>query len=160
MSVIQGQADADVGGKLTQELVTKTIEFCFHAYDDISTEGREAVMEKLDGLKADPNAVESKEDLEKLTEDERVMLRTIRARQMLRTDDMMNIDNFSQDAVDGFVPRIIRGQLGLAKASSGSAGRAYAEGLFDAIRDLDGTLLNINTKPAMEGVARAEGTKA
>ena len=69
------------------------------------------------------------------------MLRTIRARQILRTEDMMNIESFSQDAIDGFAPRLIRGQLGLAKVLSRTAGPTYSEGLFDAIPDIEGTTL-------------------
>ncbi len=130
-----------MGGKLTQELVNKTIDFCFHAFDPISTENRKAVLEKVGNLEADPNAIESKETLDKLTEDERVMLRTIRARQMLHTDNMMNIDSFSQDAIDGFAPRLVRGQLGLAKVLGRTAGAAYAEGFFDSIPDIEGTML-------------------
>ena len=101
--VIQGLADADVGGKLTQKLVEQTVEFCCHAFDDIATGPREMLPRKVAA-----NHVETKEDLERLDEDERAILRTIRARQILRAEDTMNINNFSQEAVDGLVPRLIR----------------------------------------------------
>lgn len=88
------------------------------------------------------------------------MLRTIRARQILRTEDFMNIDNFSQDAVDGFVPRLIRGNLGLAKVVSRNAAPAYSEGLFDAIPNVDDTVTNINSEPKPEGAVQAGEVKA
>ncbi|KAG7291125.1 hypothetical protein NEMBOFW57_001135 [Staphylotrichum longicolle] len=153
--IIQGLADADVGGKLTQNLVEKTVEFCFHAFDDVAPDAREKVLGKLN-----PDRIETQEDLERLNEDELVMLRTIRARQILRTEDFMNIDNFSQDAVDGFVPRLIRGNLGLAKVASRNAAPAYSEGLFDAIPSVDDTVTNINSEAKPEGAVQAGEVKA
>lgn len=89
-------------------------------------------MEKLDSVKADPN-VESKEDLEKLTDDELAILRTIRARQMMRSEDAMNIDTFKADAIEGFLPRLETGKLGLSKLTGQARGSApvHKENLFD-----------------------------
>lgn len=130
--VIQGHADADVSGKLTQDLVSKTVDFCFNAFVEVSPEASKAVMEKLDSVKADPN-VESKEDLEKLTDDELAILRTIRARQMMRSEDAMNIDTFKADAIEGFLPRLETGKLGLSKLTGQARGSApvHKENLFD-----------------------------
>ncbi|KAI3390924.1 hypothetical protein diail_8351, partial [Diaporthe ilicicola] len=113
--IIQGHADADVSGKLTQTLVSKTVDFCFNAFVEVSPDARQAVLNKLESVKADPN-VESNEDLEKLTDNELAILRTIRARQMMRSEDAMNIDTFKADVVEGFVPRLETGKLGLVKA--------------------------------------------
>ncbi|KAF7554238.1 hypothetical protein G7Z17_g3056 [Cylindrodendrum hubeiense] len=129
--IIQGHADADVSGKLTQGLVSKSVEFCFHAFQDISPEARQAVLDKLERVKADPNT-ETKEDLEKLNEDEMGILRTIRARQMLRAEDSMNIESFSNDVILGFVPRLIHGKLGLKKVDSLTAAPTYTENLFES----------------------------
>ncbi|KAK3304869.1 uncharacterized protein B0T15DRAFT_399340 [Chaetomium strumarium] len=129
--IIQGLADADVSGKLTQDLVSKSVEFCFNAFKDISPEARQAVLEKLDRVRVDPDA-ETKEDLEKLNADELAVLRTIRARQMLRAEDSLNIDSFADEVIDGFVPRLIRGKLGLSKVHSRAAGPTYSESLFRA----------------------------
>jgi hypothetical protein len=148
--VIQGLADADVGGKLTQKLVEQTVEFCCHAFDDIATGPREMVPRKVAA-----NHVETKEDLERLNEDERAMLRTIRARQILRAEDTMNINNFSQEAVDGLVPRLIRGNLGLAKVLDRTAAPAHSEGLVDTIPNVDDTVTKANSERSLEGTVRS-----
>lgn len=150
--VIQGIADADVGGKLTQGLVSKSVEFCFHAFQDVSPEARQAVLDKLDRVKSDPKT-ETKEDLEKLTEDELAVLRTIRARQMLRTEDAMNIESFSHDVIDGFVPRLIRGKLGLNKVQNHSADIKSSESLFDSgLGDMNGNGLDEVKLPTQDTV--------
>jgi hypothetical protein len=132
-----------VGGKLTQGLVSQSVDFCLHAFEDVSAEAQQAVLAKLDHVKADrrggDNAdaefSETAEDLEKLSEDELAVLRTIRARQMMRTEDAMNIDGFAQDVIDGFVPRLVRGRLGLnrvAVKSRAAAAAEYSGSLFEA----------------------------
>ncbi|KAK4233581.1 hypothetical protein C8A03DRAFT_19369 [Achaetomium macrosporum] len=158
--IIQGLADADVGGKLTQGLVTKSVEFCLHAFDDVSPDASKAVLGKLDRVKADPDRAETREDLEKLSEDELAMLRTIRARQLLRPEDLINIDNFTQDVVDGFVPRLIRGQLGLARVLGRGTAPASSEGLFEAIPDIDDAVANSSSKLMPEGAVRVGESKA
>ncbi|KAK6078053.1 hypothetical protein SCUP234_06427 [Seiridium cupressi] len=42
------------------------------------------------------------------------IMHTIRARQMLQTEDLLNIDNFGTDIIDGLSPNLVRGALGLA----------------------------------------------
>lgn len=96
----------------------------------MSPEARQAVLDKLDRVKADPN-VETKEDLEKLTDDELAILRTIRARQMMRSEDAMNIDTFTTDVIEGFVPRLVTGKLGLNKPERRVAAPMHTETLFD-----------------------------
>lgn len=51
----------------------------------------------------------------KLTDNEKRTLKTIQARQIIRSEDTMNIENFSIDVVDGMVPNLKRGALGLAR---------------------------------------------
>ena len=58
---------------------------------------------------------ETKEDLEKLNEDELRVLRTIRARQILSAEESVNIDGFSQGIIDGFAPQLVHGNLGLRR---------------------------------------------
>ncbi|KAK4447398.1 tryptophan 2-halogenase [Podospora aff. communis PSN243] len=128
--IIQGIADADVDGKLTQGLVSKSLEFCFHAFENVTPDQRMAVLTKLESVKADPRT-ETKEDLEKLTEDELAILRTIRARQMMRTEDAMNIKNFLDDVVEGYVPRLVRGQLGLRKRDEDAGPGVATSTLFE-----------------------------
>ena len=52
-----------------------------------------------------------------LTPEQVKTLHTIRARQMLRTDDMMNIENSGSDVIDGLTPNLVTGQLGLVDAT-------------------------------------------
>ncbi|KFA75658.1 hypothetical protein S40288_08563 [Stachybotrys chartarum IBT 40288] len=129
--IIQGLADADVGGKLTQGLISKSVDFCFHAFQEITPDVRQAVLDKLDSVKSDPG-VETKQDLEKLSEDELAILRTIRARQMLRTEDTMNITSFASDVIEGYAPRLVCGSLGLSGMESRTAAPSNAETLFDS----------------------------
>lgn len=132
-TVIQGLADADVGGKLTHARVSDTVNFCLNAYNQITPQDRNAVLDKLASVRADPSK-ETREDLEKLTEDELTILRTIRARQIIRTEDTLNIDHFSEDAIDGFMPRLKRGELGLARVERVNGIPEYTESLLDVLK--------------------------
>ena len=57
-------------------------------------------------------------DPEGLTPDELKILKSIRARQMLRAEDTMSIDSFSSDTIDGWAPRVKQGSLGLLRAGA------------------------------------------
>ena len=112
--IIQGKADADVGGKLTQDEVVKTVDFCLNAFQETSPEERQNVIDKLKSIQESSSTdKDTKEDLEKLTEDELRVLNNIRAKQMLRMEDSFNIDSFGQTAIDGYAPNLQRGKLGL-----------------------------------------------
>ncbi|KAH8588733.1 hypothetical protein B0O99DRAFT_524430 [Bisporella sp. PMI_857] len=116
--IIQGTADADVSGRLTQTDVTKTVDFCLNAFQEVTPEEREKVLAKIQQLNGNANVpVEATEDIEKFTEDELRILKHIRAKQMLRLEDQFNIDHFSEDAIDGYVPNLRRGTLGLVAKS-------------------------------------------
>lgn len=54
------------------------------------------------------------------------ILNTIRARQMLRREDTLNIENFSNDALHGYLPVLKRGTLGLLKAGAKPAANGPA----------------------------------
>ena len=58
---------------------------------------------------------------ESLSGEERRAMDYIRARQILRAEDAMQIGLFSTEAVDGLVPDMRHGQLTLMKAVSSSA---------------------------------------
>ncbi len=109
--VIQGTADADVGGKLTQDEVVKTVDFCLLAFKDTSPEERQKVLDKVAAING--TVSDDKANLEKLTEDELKILNHIRAKQMLRFEDTFNLNHFGSDAIDGLVPNLKRGSLGL-----------------------------------------------
>ena len=147
-----------MGGKLSQQELSKTVDFCLNAFEAHDPEQTQAVMNKIKGTGA-TNGVEAaatavndveaptttsmaqteenvsekaKVDPEGLSPEELRILKTIRARQMLRTEDSMNLDNFGTDAIDGFAPLIARGNLGLVQVSATSTSRlpSVDTGLF------------------------------
>ena len=121
-----------MSGKLSQEEVSKTVEFCLNAFEHHAPEKQEQVLKKMETAMLASNveapadasttkteaAVEKKAvvDPEGLSPDEMRILNTIRARQMLRREDTLSIDNFSNDPINGWVPIVQRGSLGLQKA--------------------------------------------
>ncbi|KAL4738166.1 hypothetical protein BDV11DRAFT_206155 [Aspergillus similis] len=120
--IIQGQADADAKGKLTQAEISKTVEFCFRAFAHVSFEEKEALVQKLkslghDGDAYDENNRKALEEIEKqLTPGEQTILKTLKGRRMVRPEDSLNIDNFTLDSIDGLAPRLEKGKLGLTAA--------------------------------------------
>jgi hypothetical protein len=120
--IIQGQADADAKGKLTQAEISKTVEFCFRAFAHVSFEEKEALVNKLkslghDGDVYDENNRKALDELEKqLTPEEQTILKTLKGRRMVRPEDSLNIDNFTLDSIDGLAPRLEKGKLGLTAA--------------------------------------------
>lgn len=106
-----------MGGKLTQGLVLKSVDFCLHAFDDVTPEAHKAVLEKIDSVRVEAGT-ETKEDLEKLNEDELRVLRTIRARQILSAQEAVNMDGFAQGVIDGLAPQLVRGNLSLRRVDA------------------------------------------
>lgn len=107
-TVIQGTADTNTA-KLSKGEIADTLDFCLNAFQPTDPTVRNAVLEKVDGSN------KSDDSKEQLSDNELKVLKSIRARQMLRTEDTINIDNFSVDAIDGMVPVLNRGALGLVK---------------------------------------------
>lgn len=103
-----------MGGKLTQDLVSKSVDFCLHAFDDVTPEAHKAVLDKINSVRVE-GGKETKGDLEMLSEDELRVLRTIRARQILSAQEAVNMDGFSQGVIDGLAPQLVRGSLGLRR---------------------------------------------
>ena len=120
--VIQGTSD--VGARLTQNEVSKTVEFCTLAFMPTAPKEQEAVLKKLDDLKISPSVAseaqtKANEDLkEALSPDEMRVLSTIRAREMLRSEDTVNIDTFSTDTIDGLTANLVTGSLGLMEPAA------------------------------------------
>ncbi|KAL8716065.1 MAG: hypothetical protein Q9225_006253 [Loekoesia sp. 1 TL-2023] len=120
--IIQGQADADTKGKLTQAEISRTVEFCFRAFAHVSFEEKEALVKKLKALGHDGDAYDEAnskalDEIEKqLTPEEQAILKTLKGRRMVRPEDSLNIDNFLLDSIDGLGPRLERGNLGLQAA--------------------------------------------
>ncbi|KAF2420220.1 FAD/NAD(P)-binding domain-containing protein [Tothia fuscella] len=115
--IIQGTADADSQGKLSQDEISKTIEFCARAFAPVSASEKEAVLQQMEKLSLNENSEDNAEGLQELhaqmNDNERRIMDTIRGRRMLRSEDTMNIDNFAVDVVDGLQPNMVRGALGL-----------------------------------------------
>lgn len=120
--IIQGQADADVGGRLTQNEVAESIDFCTHAFDQYDAKDKTKVIEKLDRIKIESHGtkdIETKEDLEKLSEEELKILKGIRVKDMARIyADVPTIMSLDDNSMEGYVPRLVTGSLGLSKAST------------------------------------------
>ncbi|KAI5117936.1 hypothetical protein M0805_009444 [Coniferiporia weirii] len=108
--VIQGAADVDK--RLSQDELSKTLEFCTHAFEPTLPEDRAAVLAKLADSPAAATAPTAGYDTN-LTQEEQRVLAHINARKMMRTEDTMNIASFATDTFDGLCPRLQRGQLGL-----------------------------------------------
>lgn len=107
--IIQGNADV-AGSKLTQDELNNTVDFCLHAFEYHDAEKTAAVQADLEKKSnADPAG---------LSEDEMKILRSIRARQMLRFSDSLNNDNFGVDAIDGYAPQVKKGNLTLVRAGT------------------------------------------
>ncbi|ETS03176.1 non-heme halogenase [Trichoderma reesei RUT C-30] len=106
--IIQGIADVDT--KLSKEELKKTLEFCSNAFEPVKPEDRSSMLEQLGKC---PNTAYQVD----LSPDQRTVVDHIRARQMMRTEDTMNISSFGTDSINGFVPKLKTGDLGLvAKA--------------------------------------------
>lgn len=109
-----------MGGKLTQDEVAKTVDFCLNnAFRKTSPEERKRVLDKLAAINGSTSSnSDSKVDLESLTEEELNILNHIRAKQMMHVEDSFNIDNFASDALLGFAPNLKRGKLGLVEKTT------------------------------------------
>ncbi|KAK3201631.1 hypothetical protein GRF29_164g15576 [Pseudopithomyces chartarum] len=140
--IIQGTADADVGGKLTQSEVTNTVNFCLNAFDQTAPEDADRVMKKLESLEGD-----AKVNLEKFDAEELKILNHIRARQMLRIEDQFHVDNFAKDAIAGYVPNLKRGSLGLRP--QGEMKDKLSAPIVDLLRLVDEHEAVGNTVPAI-----------
>ncbi|GBF64191.1 flavine halogenase [Trichophyton mentagrophytes] len=114
--IIQGTVDVDK--TLTQAEIAQTINFCVNAFQNAGREEQDALMNKIKSVSETKNGEETdvvKKLEESLSADERRTLNTIQARQIIRSEDTMNIDNFTVDVIDGMVPNLKRGSLGLLR---------------------------------------------
>jgi hypothetical protein len=134
ITVIQGTADAkheDVKAKLTQEEISKTVEFALKSWLTIDPEQKEALVQKLksfdihDGEADDPETIKALNEVQKqLAPEESQVLNILRGRKMMRHEDMLNVDNFTKDAFDGHVAVLEKGNLGLKKVDAAKVPRS------------------------------------
>jgi hypothetical protein len=130
ITVIQGTVDADTKGKLTQEEVSRTVEFAFRSWITIDPAQKEALVQKLKSFNIDSDAddeqtIKAIDGIQKqLTPEESQALNTLRGRKMLRHEDIHNIDNFTKDSINGLVAIVERGKLGLRKSDAPKVSKA------------------------------------
>ncbi|KAJ5834970.1 FAD/NAD(P)-binding domain-containing protein [Penicillium robsamsonii] len=114
--IIQGTAD--VKNNLTPAEISQTIDFCMKAFHPAPKEQRENISDKLaNGAAAGSSSANPALSEQTLSAEEQRILTTMRARNAIRTEDLIHIDNFSVDVVDGMVPHLKRGELGLVDAA-------------------------------------------
>lgn len=94
------------------------------AFAPAPPEEREAVLQKLEGLRINNSGASATKTNEgaialesSLDPNEMRILNIIRARQMLRSEDTINLENFRVDTIDGMAPNLVTGDLGLVKAT-------------------------------------------
>ncbi|KAL8936875.1 MAG: hypothetical protein Q9216_004700 [Gyalolechia sp. 2 TL-2023] len=125
--IIQGTSD--ISGKLSQEEVCKTVDFCFQAFKPVDEAEKRKVLQKLEtvsiekdsstGNEAAPQKQTAQMLEANLDEDETKILNSIRARQMLKAEDTMNIEHIAADVLDGRRIHLERGNLGLVEPAVG-----------------------------------------
>lgn len=71
------------------------------------------VLKKVEDLETSGSAGSHKELEAYLTSDEMHILNFVRARQMVRPEDYVNIDTFTSDTIDGRALNMVHGSLGL-----------------------------------------------
>lgn len=97
--------------------MNKTVDFCLNAFAaPVDTAKRDAVLKKVEDLETSGHANSHKELEAYLTPDEMLILNTVRAREMVRSEDTVNIDTFTSDTIDGRALNMVRGSLGLVSA--------------------------------------------
>lgn len=100
--------------------MVKTVDFCLNAFKEVTPEERQKVLDKVKAMNG-TTSVDRKEDLERLTTAELEVLNNIRAKQMMRIEDTMNLNGFERDTIDGYAPNLKRGSLGLVRRDADEA---------------------------------------
>lgn len=144
--IIQGSVD--VAGKLSQSEVSETLSFCMRAFFPVDVAEKRQLMEKMRMIATtDPNGNISDEEYSRataelqsvLTPEQFNTLKTIRARQMLRTDEWISIDGLGSDVIDGLSPNLLTGQLGLVEPSKAyKSGSLPKDANFDPVALMSG----------------------
>ncbi|KFG78717.1 hypothetical protein MANI_121491 [Metarhizium anisopliae] len=144
--IIQGTADADEAGKVSQLEISKILHFCFKAFTYVPPEKKDALFDKLrkldsKALQDDAKQVQTLDGIEKhLTADELQILEILRSRRMIR-EDPFEMDSFTLDTIDGMAPRLVRGTLGLVNYEQAKIDKAhfysqdFLDGNYPGIRE-------------------------
>lgn len=130
MIVIQGTVDADTTGKLSQNEVSKVLEFCYKAFIYVPPEKKDALFAKLKSLGVDSSGGRVRDDeafeavQSYLNPEEIQILEILRSRRMIR-EDPFEMDSFSLDTIDGVAPNLVRGKLGLVAATKAKIDKSH-----------------------------------
>lgn len=123
----------DVKARLTESEISDTINFCCRAFIPVPLEEKEAVLRKMEdlGLNNEDLDPKVKAALESsMSPQELHIMNTVRAREMLRSEDTINIDTFSCDTIGGLTVNLQQGHLGLVKPSGEKGEKIDVLGLF------------------------------
>jgi len=108
--------------------VSKTVDFCLKAFAPVDAAKRDAVLKRVEDLKSSGSAQSHKELEAYLSPEEMHILNTVRAREMVRSEDTVNIDTFTSDIIDGRAINMVHGSLGLLSAEESAKKAATKSG--------------------------------
>ncbi|KAK8006929.1 hypothetical protein PG989_000919 [Apiospora arundinis] len=116
--IIQGRTEM---GQLSQAEISKTVDFCFSSFAPVDKDEKEVVLAKMKevGIE-DPSIGNEKyqqgiKELETLLSPEQMtIVHSLRGRQMLKSSEWLDLEDFGSDVIDGLTPKMVRGELGLA----------------------------------------------
>lgn len=99
----------------------RMFEFCAHAFEPVKQEDRSTMLQWIGSSIEGWITGKSQSMMDILKSDDispgqAAALRHIHARKLMRTEDTIKIDSFWTDAIDGLVPCLQRGRLGLVSA--------------------------------------------
>lgn len=93
--------------------MSHTVDFCLNAFVPVDAAKRYAVLRRVEDLKTSGSAQDPKELEVYTSPDEMHILNTVRAREMVRSEDTVNIDTFISDTIDDRAVNMVHGSLGL-----------------------------------------------
>lgn len=129
------------------------------AFQPAGEEEKKKVLKKLEAVSLEQddsagNANKPRKTIEmleaNLTEDEMRILNIIHARQMLRSEDTMNIENLAADIIDSRRINLEHGSLGLAKATGAEKKKEQIDGIAMFVSEEDERLTAIGTAERTE----------
>ena len=119
---------------MTQEQLSKILKFVSLAFHPTEKEEQEAVLEKvslakLDGQGLDDNGTDTNGIGEILTPQEMEILGTLRGRELIRHEDILDLGAISSGAIHGLAANVKRGSLGLVPSSQYTRNQSRKDGL-------------------------------
>jgi len=107
-----------------------------NAFVPVDAAKRDALLKRIEDLKISGSAQDPKELEAYLSPEEMRILNTVRAREMVRSEDTVNIDTFTSDTIDGRAVNMVHGSLGLISAQE--AAKKVAKKSDDVLSKLMG----------------------